>query len=402
MWVEKHRDVWRIRETIGGRKVDLATGYATKTAAKDAMAIMRAEALRGDQLIARGGDRTVAQFCAEWWSDVGDTYQRVRSNESISGVMDRYIVRLLGELKLKELEETPNLVQRWVNDMSAGRTKPLRGAPRKLAPKTVRNAHGLLHQLMDAAVTGRLIRTNPCANTRLPDEDHAEMWFLTPAEADRLVAAFDPHWRPLILFFLATGARFSEARGLRAKNLDVLARRVRILRKTVEDRHGHFHDEDPKSKRGRRTLGFPKRVAEALVPLTMADDDRERRIFLGPRGGMIRNKDFYKIWTPACARAGLSGLRPHDLRHTHVAWLIAANIPLSAISRRLGHKSIAVTDGVYGHLLDEVDERLVASLEEAMSIIDVGGIGGETVADEDRREPVRPDEIPVQRQSRNR
>lgn len=403
MWVEKHRDVWRIRDTIGGRKVDLATGYATKTAAKDAMAVMRSEALRGDALVPRGRERTIGQFCEDWWSDVGPTYTRVRSNETLSSRMERYIIRLIGTLTLGEVEESPALVQRWVNDLSAGRTKPKRGAPRKLAPKTVRDAHGLLYQILDVAVRDRLIRANPCASTRLPEHEHEEMWFLTPAEADRLVAATAAHWRPHILFLLATGCRFSELRGLRAKNLDVLERRVRIVKKTIEDRHGQFHDEDPKSKRGRRSLRFPARVAEVLIPLAMVDDDRERRIFLGPRSGMIRNKDFYeKVWNPATVAAGLKGLTPHDLRHTHVAWLIAGGVPMSAISRRLGHKSAAFTDDQYGHLLDEVDERLVASLDDVMSIIEMGGIGGETVAEEDRPEPARTGSTPAQRQPRRR
>lgn len=403
MWVEKHRAVWRIRETIGNSKVTLKSGYLTKTAAKDAMAIMKADQLRGDGLVPRGRERKVSKFCEDWWADVGETYTRVRSNETIYANMERYIVRLIGELTLGELEETPALVQRWVNDLLAGRTKPKRGRPRPLAPKTVRDAHGLLSQLMDVAVRDKLIKANPCKHTRLPDKVYEEMWFLTPAEADRLVAATAEHWRPHILFLLATGCRFSEMRGLRAKNLDVLARRVRILKKTVEDNSGNFHDEDPKSKRGRRTLGFPARVAEVLIPLALADEDRERRIFLAPRGGMIRHKDFYAdVWNPATEAAGLSGLTPHDLRHTHVAWLIAGGVPMSAISRRLGHMSMAFTDDQYGHLLDEVDERLVASLDEAMSIIEMGGDGGESVAEEARREPTRTGSAPAQRQPRSR
>lgn len=385
MWIEKHRDVWRIRETIPGNppsKLTLASGYLTKSAAKDAMVILKSEQLLGTGLVPRGGEKLVADLCKEWWDETGDTYTRIRSNESISGVMDRYIVRLLGVFKLRELEENPGIVQRWVNDLSAGRTRPLRGVPRKLKPKTVRNAHGLLHQIMGVAVKAKLIRNNPCADTRLPDEEETEMYFLTPAEADRLIAALPVYWRPLVLFLLATGCRWSEAMGLRAKNLDVLGRKVLIVKKTVMDSHGVFHDEDPKSKRGRRTISFTARVAGVLIPLAMLDEDRERRIFLTPRGKMIRAKEFYVIWNKACDDAGLKGLRVHDIRHTHVCWLISAKVPLSAISRRLGHKNISVTDDEYGHLLEEVFEHIVASLEEAMLVIDMGGIWGETDADQ--------------------
>lgn len=391
MWVEKHRKTWRIREELpDGRKIDLKTGFLTKSAADDALILMKAEQLLGTALVPRGGERTLRQFCTQWWEYVEETYTKVRTRESIEGVMDRYIIRMLGDYKLRELEESPALVQRWVKDMMRGRTKVPK--PKPLSAKTIRNAHGLLSQLMSVAIDDRLIRSNPCAKTWLPDEEDTEQYYMTPAEADRLIAALPEHWRPLVLFLLATGCRFSEARGLRAKNLDVLARKVRILKKTVEDRHGHFHDEDPKSRRGRRTISFTAKVAETLIPLAMADDDRERRIFLGPRGGIPRHKDFYKVWNQARDDAGLKDLRVHDLRHTHVAWLIAAKIPLSAISRRLGHKSISVTDDIYGHLMEEVNEQIVAALDDAMEVIDMGGIWGETAEDEDRSEPVDADE----------
>jgi integrase len=391
MWVEKTSNgkAYRIRDEIGGEKVDLETGYATKKAAQNAMTIMKADQLQGTALVPRGVQQTLGHFCTGWWEDNEGVYTRVRSRETIKGRMDRYIVRMLGKLTLAELEESPRLVQRWVNDMLLGRTKPLRGKPRPLAPKTVRDAHGLLHQILAEAVKERLIRANPCANTKLPEKVDTEMRFLTPAEADRLVAAFPPHWRPLILFLLATGCRWSEAIGLRLKNLDVLACKAYILVKTVMDDSGNWHDEPPKSRRGRRTVSFPQRIAQVLIPLAMADDDRERRIFLGPRGGMVAVKDFYSIWHKATAEAGLTGLRIHDLRHTHVAWLIAAKVPLSAISRRIGHKSISVTDDIYGHLLEEIEDYLTSSLEAVMTVIEMGGTWGELATDLDRGEPAR-------------
>ena len=45
---------------------------------------------------------------------------------------------------------------------------------------------------------------------------------------------------------------------------------------------------------------------------------------------------------------------PHDLRHTHVAWLIKKGAPLKAISVRIGHANTAITEAVYAGLLDEV------------------------------------------------
>ena len=59
--------------------------------------------------------------------------------------------------------------------------------------------------------------------------------------------------------------------------------------------------------------------------------------------------------------------RIHDLRHTHVAWQIAGNVPLSAIARRVGHESVNTTDKTYGHLLPELDTRQALAVFSALS-----------------------------------
>jgi integrase len=58
-------------------------------------------------------------------------------------------------------------------------------------------------------------------------------------------------------------------------------------------------------------------------------------------------------------------MRPHDLRHTHVALLIAAGEDPYVISRRLGHASIRTTYDVYGHLFEGRDQETAAALEAA-------------------------------------
>jgi integrase len=68
------------------------------------------------------------------------------------------------------------------------------------------------------------------------------------------------------------------------------------------------------------------------------------------------------VWRPATVRAGLDGLRWHDLRHTHVAFLIEAGVHVKAIQSRLGHSSISTTLDVYGHLFEGIDEAAAAAL----------------------------------------
>lgn len=387
MWIEKNGKTWRIREDVAGQRIALASGFATKTAAARAMTMMKADALRGDSLIPRGGQMTLSAWIDTWWP----TYKRAlkeTSRVSIEGVINRYIKPMLGHYTLDHLHDQPLLVQGWVNDLLDGKT--LVPAPRPLAAATVRNAHGQLYVIFGAAINQKLIRHNPCDHTSLPEEenDTDEMLFLTHEQAGEIVMAMPVYWRPLIMLFLATGLRWSEAMGLRVRDVDLVTNILRVRINRVEI-GGRFVDQTPKTKRGRRPVSFQLAIGEMLAPL-MAGKKADEHIFRALRGGDIRHKDFYVIWWAARASIGLPGLRLHDLRHTHVAWLISANVPLSAISKRVGHKSVAFTDARYGHLLPEVDDGIVTAIEAAMRKIDFRGQVGESDPSEPRSTPLNP------------
>ncbi|HWU22737.1 MAG TPA: tyrosine-type recombinase/integrase, partial [Nocardioides sp.] len=112
----------------------------------------------------------------------------------------------------------------------------------------------------------------------------------------------------------------------------------------------------------------PPEVVEALAPLAAGRPSRET-LFLGPRGAPVRHRSFWSdVWLPSCARAGLEPRpRIHDLRHSHVAWLVAAGVPLPVIQARLGHESITTTIDTYGHLLPDLQRAAADAASRVLS-----------------------------------
>jgi integrase len=50
------------------------------------------------------------------------------------------------------------------------------------------------------------------------------------------------------------------------------------------------------------------------------------------------------------------GASLHSLRHTHGSHLLAAGVPLTDVSKRLGHSSPHVTATIYAHALEGRDD----------------------------------------------
>jgi integrase len=99
-------------------------------------------------------------------------------------------------------------------------------------------------------------------------------------------------------------------------------------------------------------------------PLTIGRK-RGELLFTNRNGDQVKHQPFYREhWVPqtrkdgtrAGSTANLADPRPriHDLRHTHVALLVAAGVSLPVIQARLGHEQIATTIDTYGHLLPDL------------------------------------------------
>lgn len=378
MWVEPHGKKWRIRDERGGRKVTVAGGYLNKTAAKKAMVRHLNDQQRGDELVPGGGQLTLAELIDIWWPHYSRALKPTALH-SEGGRVRNHIRPLLGGYALADVDHL--LINEWVGWLERGEG-PMEGdrKRRKLAAKTVHNCHGVLFSLMRFAVDQRYRRDNPCAGTSLPKREQKEMRFLSDPEIARLVAALPEHWQPLVLLLVATGLRWGEAVGLRVGRVDLLAKKPKLL--VVEHLHelsstGEMVFTDPKSARSRRTVSFPLKVALHLTA-AVAGKAPDEMVFTTVTGLKVRARNFRRqVWLPALTAAGLEGLRIHDLRHSHAAILISAGRPLSAISRRLGHSSIAVTDALYGHIREEADDGILVAIQDA-----IRAVGAEAVADE--------------------
>jgi integrase len=409
MWVEKNGPTYRIRDVVRGKKTTVKSGFPTKTAAKKVMTVLEGEKLTGTYIEPSAGQMLLVDWAISWWR----THQvklQPASVKSEGARLRNHIVPLLGDYQLGDV--TRLVVRDWVvcllsGAASIGADEPEPGeepARRPLAEKTIRNAHGVLYAMMQDAVDNRLIRGNPCYRTGLPRVRFREQRYLDEAEIGRLVEATPTHWRPQVVLMLSTGLRWSEAAGLRVKNVDVLARTLRV----EETRHELSGGSPlvigpPKTAHSRRTVTYPPEVAALIVPL-VSMRHRDAHLFTAADGTELRQRKFWKgVWLRATMAAGLEGLRIHDMRHTHASHLIADNVPLTGIQRRLGHSSITVTSDMYGHLLPVVDTNIIAATTRSLSKVDfsggVGGTIGESNTEKLGATLIRTDVIPAQRMS---
>ena len=401
MWVEPYNGgkLHRIRDMVNGKKVPIESGFPTKTAADKRLLRLKVEKMDGGLLTTGANKKLLGVWVNEWWASHGKKVAKSTARTE-GGRIRTHIVKRIGHLPLQTFG--PTEVREWLDQLM----EPDNADYDPLGAKSILNIHGYLSMCMDVAVAERLIRVNPCTVSDLPKWERKEPRFLTEGELARVIKLTPAHWKPLIVFLAASGARISEALGLKWQNVDLLTGRVTFATQLI-DRAGTFEDAPLKTKYSRRTINVPPSVCQVLALLWSADRRDNDYVFRSKNGGPTRYAVVRRAWCRALEETEFEGLGFHSFRHTLASQLIKRNKSLTSIQKRLGHSSIKVTSDLYGHLYPEVDESIAVAVEEILEGAHLAGIV-EQAAEEAERErslrgqPWRPGAVPIPGDERER
>lgn len=315
---------WRARvRTPDGREV--SRSFRRRIDAEQWAAEQRTDMARGEWVDPAAGDITVTEWLAHVETTKIDIAESTRTTRSI--LIRTHIEPTLGPWPIGRL--TPEMIQRWVTDMAGRRSAA-----------TVRKTHAILSEALAlAAARGRIIR-NPNVAITLPRLERPDHRYLTEPEVWNLAAAIGDRLAPFVLIGAYAGTRPGETIAVRWRDVDLSDRTMHIA--------------GTKTAASRRTVRIPPVLVEAL------GDHRDRWPSIGTvvaraDGRPVDLRNLRKReWQRAVAASVGDPMRPHDLRHTHVALLIAAGAHAKAIADRLGHTSIRTTMDTYGHMLPGV------------------------------------------------
>jgi integrase len=330
--------------------------YRSKTAAGRALRERVAQEAR-DEVADVAASRERFETVANAWLATTRRRVKVRTAEGYEELLRTRVLPAFGSRRIGSI--TSREIEEWLGTL----------ADSGLATRTVRNSYTPLVATFKYAQRHNMIRSSPCSGVELParpDEAEFEGQPLTRPEVSALAAELD-RCKPYGLagrLLAAAGLRAAEFTGLRIGDLDIERGTVSVLRTVTRNRKtGEWVVGTPKSRRGRREVPI---LDDDLVA-DLADylrahprsDDRDAPLFYGRAVGghafdpaKPLDGDVFYQWhlKPAARRIGLPKLRVHDLRHTAATLWHEDGIPLSVISRWLGHASVAVTDRVYVHL----------------------------------------------------
>lgn len=236
----------------------------------------------------------------------------------------------------------------------------------------------IFSRIMGHGVKLRVLSSNPCKDATggtdyIPQvRPRREHTYLTMSQLVTLATSAEPYG--LFIMLAGTcGLRWGEITALRVRDVTLGAQPTLDINKAYSE-VGGVVQEGPTKGGDKRKVPIPARVAARLAA-AIEGLPADRRIFLSPRGGVLRNSSFrQRYYQPAIQLAAAVDPyfpRPtfHNLRHTAVSLAISNGANVKVVQRIAGHASAVMTLDVYAGLFDADLHASASRLNAALTAL---------------------------------
>ncbi len=252
-----------------------------------------------------------------------------------------------------------------------------------LSSNTIHHYHALISSILTKAVKWGYIPYNPANNAELPKMVHKEADYLDEADARKLLTSLQQEpikYRAAITFDLLSGLRKGELLGLRWRDVDFDTQTITIVQTSCYAPGTGLYIDTPKNETSARILKLSPSAFAMLREYRIWQDHQkelcgdywkntDNRIFTGDDGTPIHPETLSGWFRKFRDRNGFPGIHIHSLRHTYASLMIADEIPLVVVSRRLGHAQVSTTANIYAHVIASADEKAAQVAEKFADII---------------------------------
>lgn len=325
----------RYLDSTGVRRWEIIHGNLEVAQARRAELLLRRR--RGERV--EPTRQTFAQYGREWLErqDV-----RPRTRELYTWALEQHLIPYFGRRRLDQIACED--IAAFISSM---RQKGLKGW-------TITSALRPLSIILTQATRKGRIPTNPMSQLepgeRPKHDDQRPKRILSLDEMQALIEHADSQYRTLLELLLTAGLRIGEALGLTVADLD---RRHSVIR--IEYQLARDGTRSPlKTDESRRAIDIPPLLMRQLIEnleLRGALFNKHAFVFASRNGTGLERKTARAALQRAATAASLNQPHPtlHDLRHSHASMLIALDVSLVDIQRRLGHRKPDTTLRVYAH-----------------------------------------------------
>ena len=352
---------WEARYTLGrdpGTGKQIQKSIYGKSRKEAQQKLIRTMIAIEDGLYAPPSKLTLGVWLDIWLAEyTGGLKPLTRS--TYEGQIKNRIKPCLGAVHLSELRAAQ--IQQFYNTLYNGSARIS-----KLAPKTIKNIHGVLHKALKQAVELGYIKINPSDICKLPRVPRAEIKPLNEEQISDFLQAIKGHpLERLFLVTLFTGMRQGEVLGLTWDCVDFSRGNLLIKKQLIKERKagGKYLFAPLKNDKTRRITPAPS-IMQVLLKQKEAQKIWQAQagcewedsglVFTNEYGRYLTHITVYRNFKAIMAQIGSPQTRFHDLRHSYAVAALRSGDDVKTVQETLGHYTAAFTLDVYGHVSEQM------------------------------------------------
>lgn len=368
----KQYTYWEGRYTVGydpGTGRQIQRSISGKTQKEVAQKLKAATAAIDAGTYQAPSKMTLGQWLDTWTAEyLGGV--KPRTVDSYKSIVKNHLKPAMGAVRLENLNA--HTIQGFYNGLD-------------MAPKSVKNVHGILHKALQQAVTNRYIPFNPADACILPRIVKKELHPLDDTQITAFLTAIKGHrYEALFTVTLFTGMREGEALGLTWDAVDLEKGTILVNKQLQRERDGsgEYRLVSTKNGKGRSITPAPfvisilKRVQTQQFKWKLQSlgcwDNPLNLVFTDELGGHLSAQTVYLHFKKIAAAIGAPETRFHDLRHSYAVASIRAGDDIKTVQENLGHATAAFTLDVYGHVTEQMKQDSAARMERFIKSVATG------------------------------
>jgi integrase len=237
-----------------------------------------------------------------------------------------------------------------------------------------------LSSALGDAVRQRRLPHNPARPAVLPRPPAAERQVWTPQETVRFLRycrQADPFMADLCEVLIGTGMRKGEALGLHWNDVHLPEQVLYVRYALSAVDNSRLVITSPKTRSSKTWIALSPRVTAALqhraeAGIHPADPANlfSGLVFCRPDGRPLRPQWVLERFRQLALLAGVPRIAVHDLRHLAATLTITEGVPLTVVSKTLGHATLSTTANIYAHLTHQAARAAVDVIDTVLSEIE--------------------------------
>jgi len=226
-----------------------------------------------------------------------------------------------------------------------------------VTPKTRSKRVAVIRTALNDAVDDGLINTNPTMGRKLKQTtvvvQKEKVDPFSWAERDAIEAACCHQFMLMVRFWLFTGLRPEEIRGLQWDRVNFVEKNVYIDQVITDASKGNM--EPPKTPQAIRYVDLIEPALDALKQVKQYTFMTNGFVFVNPfdQQPFYRTDNIRNRWKTALRKAGVRYRPPGQMRHTYASTALTEGEDIADISKQMGHKKITVTLDYYARYIPD-------------------------------------------------